>query len=70
MCIGGFFWGCPECEPALKPLQKQFPVPLTGVIVEAVISDFVAEVKIHQRYENVEDVPIEATYMFPLDEKG
>jgi hypothetical protein len=38
------------------------PVPLTGVMVHVKIVDFVAEVTIHQRYENVEDVPIEATY--------
>jgi hypothetical protein len=37
-------------------------VPLAGVIVSAKLIDFVAEVTIHQRFENVEDVPIEAIY--------
>jgi hypothetical protein len=38
------------------------------VVVNSKILDFVAEVSIHQRYENVEEVPIEATYVFPLAE--
>ncbi len=48
------------CEP--------IPVPLTGVSVEARIVDLVAEVTIEQRYINKESQPIEAVYLFPLDE--
>ena len=43
-------------------------VPLTGVVVEAKVEDFLAQVTIKQRYENVENDPIEAIYEFPLAE--
>lgn len=38
-------------------------MPLTGVSVNAKVIDFCAEVTVHQRYENVESNPIEATYL-------
>ena len=44
------------------------PVPLAGVSVEAEISSFCARVAISQRYVNREAQPIEAVYVFPLDE--
>ena len=47
---------------------EPIPVPLTGVSVEARIVDLVAEVTIEQRYVNKENQPIEAVYLFPLDE--
>ena len=43
-------------------------MPLTGVSVQARIMDLVAEVTIEQRYVNREIQPIEAVYLFPLDE--
>eukprot|EP01102_Stenamoeba_stenopodia_P005493 TRINITY_DN1620_c0_g1_i1.p1 TRINITY_DN1620_c0_g1~~TRINITY_DN1620_c0_g1_i1.p1 ORF type:complete len:951 (-),score=170.99 TRINITY_DN1620_c0_g1_i1:160-3012(-) len=43
------------------------PVPLEGVHVEAKIVDMVAEVNVLQFYANMESVPIEAKYIFPLD---
>lgn len=43
-------------------------IPLTGVLVEAEVLDFITEVKISQSYRNTENVPIEATYNFPVDE--
>lgn len=55
-------YGCCQQQP------KIYTIPLTGVIVEGKVSDFIAEVTIHQRYENVESFPIEATYEFPLSE--
>jgi hypothetical protein len=35
---------------------------LTGVVLRAKIVDFCSEVTLEQRYENVEDFPIEALY--------
>jgi Ca-activated chloride channel family protein len=43
-------------------------VPLAGVSVEAEISSFCARVAVSQRYVNREAQPIEAVYVFPLDE--
>lgn len=43
-------------------------VPLTGVSMDAEISSFCARVVVKQRYVNRETRPIEAVYVFPLDE--
>jgi hypothetical protein len=43
-------------------------VPLTGVVVDAEISTLCARVTVTQRYVNNEATPIEAVYVFPLDE--
>src|SRR5262245_22445503 len=43
-------------------------VPLSGVSVDAEISSFCARVAVTQRYVNHESDPIEAVYLFPLDE--
>jgi Ca-activated chloride channel family protein len=43
-------------------------VPLTGVTVDAEISNLCARVTVSQRYVNTESAPIEAVYVFPLDE--
>ncbi|XP_046649139.1 von Willebrand factor A domain-containing protein 5A-like [Daphnia pulicaria] len=48
--------------------RESIPVPLIGVSVQARIVDLVAEVTIEQRYVNKENQPIEAVYLFPLDE--
>ena len=44
------------------------PVPLTGVTIEAHVTSVCARVTVAQRYVNREAVPIEAVYVFPLDE--
>src|SRR5262245_33585899 len=44
------------------------PVPLAGVSVEAEITVLCARVVVTQRYVNREASPIEAVYVFPLDE--
>jgi Ca-activated chloride channel family protein len=49
-------------------LAEGKPIPLHGVSVEAFLKDFCARVIVSQRYRNVESVPIEAVYVFPLDE--
>lgn len=49
-------------------LLEGAPVPLEGVAVEAHIRAFAARVTLHQRYRNHEPHPIEAVYIFPLDE--
>jgi len=43
-------------------------VPLTGVSIDADVSTFCARVTVTQRYVNSESKPIEAVYVFPLDE--
>ena len=59
--------------PATAPESGLFttsaePVPLAGVSVDAEITAFCARVVVTQRYVNRESTPIEATYLFPLDE--
>jgi Ca-activated chloride channel family protein len=44
------------------------PVPLEGVSIEATVTSASARVMIAQRYRNREAQPIEAVYVFPLDE--
>jgi Ca-activated chloride channel homolog len=44
------------------------PVPLTGVTVDAEITALCARVTVAQRYVNRETSPIEAVYLFPLEE--
>jgi Ca-activated chloride channel family protein len=46
------------------------PIPLEGVAIEADVRDFCARVTVTQRYRNVEEKPIEALYVFPLDERA
>ena len=43
-------------------------VPLLGVSVEAELKGFAARVTLSQRYRNDGETPLEATYVFPLDE--
>jgi Ca-activated chloride channel family protein len=46
----------------------QSPVPLCGVSIDAQVSGFCARVSVAHRYVNRESAPIEAVYVFPLDE--
>ncbi|HSF14083.1 MAG TPA: VIT domain-containing protein, partial [Vicinamibacteria bacterium] len=48
--------------------RKGEPIPLEGVRVEASIRDFCSRVTMTQRYRNRESHPVEAVYVFPLDE--
>ncbi|KAM6287034.1 LOW QUALITY PROTEIN: protein mono-ADP-ribosyltransferase PARP4 [Spheniscus humboldti] len=45
-------------------------VPLGGVYIKARIIDFVAQVVMFQTYTNQNNKPIEAKYVFPLDDKA
>lgn len=47
---------------------NQQSIPLQGVRVEASIQDFCSRVILTQRYINTESHPVEAVYVFPLDE--
>ena len=49
-------------------LVDQKPIPLKGVSVEASIKDFCSRVTLTQRYCNEESNPVEAVYVFPVDE--
>ena len=60
-------------RPATAPGSGLFttnvqPVPLAGVSIEAEITTLCARVVVTQRYVNRESTPIEATYVFPIDE--
>ena len=44
------------------------PVPLAGVAIDAELTNIGARVAVTQRYINREAAPIEAVYVFPLDE--
>ncbi|EXX51742.1 uncharacterized protein OCT59_014089 [Rhizophagus irregularis] len=48
--------------------NKETPIPLQNVVIEANIVDMITEVTISQTYKNVEKDPIEARYKFPIHE--
>jgi hypothetical protein len=48
--------------------EQPAPVPLEGVRVEAKVRDYCTRVTVSQRYRNTKTTPIEAVYVFPLDE--
>jgi Ca-activated chloride channel family protein len=47
---------------------EETPVPLDGVSIDVEISTFCARVVVTERFVNRETKPIEAVYVFPLDE--
>ena len=47
---------------------NQTPVPLTGVLIRSKVTGHCNKVSVLQRYHNQEDFPIEAIYLFPLEE--
>lgn len=50
--------------------HKQIPIPLKSVSITASVVHAVAQVEITQVYENSENNPIEASYIFPVDSNG
>jgi Ca-activated chloride channel homolog len=48
--------------------ETRVAVPLAGISIDADIRNFSAKVVVAQRYVNREAAPIEAVYVFPLDE--
>ncbi|CAB4410786.1 unnamed protein product [Rhizophagus irregularis] len=48
--------------------NKETPIPLQNVVIEANIVDMITEVTISQTYKNIEKDPIEARYKFPIHE--
>uniref|UniRef100_A0A8C2QM92 von Willebrand factor A domain-containing protein 5A n=2 Tax=Cricetulus griseus TaxID=10029 RepID=A0A8C2QM92_CRIGR len=44
------------------------PVPLKNISVALSIEEFVADVSVALNYENEEEVPVEASFVFPMDE--
>ncbi|XP_068251603.1 protein mono-ADP-ribosyltransferase PARP4 [Nyctibius grandis] len=59
-------------NPVKTGLQDRLgnPVPLEGVYIKARTIDFVAQVVMFQTYTNQSSKPIEAKYVFPLDDKA
>lgn len=54
--------------PSAGLLAEGSAVPLLGVAVEATLAGFAARVTLAQRYRNDGAKPLEAVYVFPLDE--
>ena len=48
----------------------QSEVPLEGVRIDARLAGLATQVTVAQRYRNREAVPVEAVYVFPLEEVG
>ncbi len=57
----------PESKPS-GLVGASGPIPLEGVLIEAEIKDFAVKQTLTQRYRNTETHPVEAIYVFPLDE--
>lgn len=57
-----------ELESGLRGVGSGFAVPLVGVEVAAEVRGAASRVRLTQRYRNDEAQPIEAVYVFPLDE--
>lgn len=57
-----------QTTAGLFVVGKEAPIPLDGVSVEATVKDFCTRVVLTQRYNNREKKPIEAVYVFPVDE--
>ena len=55
-------------EAAMGLVAGERPIPLEGVRVDAKLSGPSLEVTVTQRYRNTETVPVEAVYVFPLEE--
>lgn len=55
-------------EPKAGLIANGVAVPLDGVSVEAQVTPFTARVTMSQRYTNRETQPVEAVYVFPVDE--
>eukprot|EP00079_Xenopus_tropicalis_P032046 XP_017945817.1 PREDICTED: von Willebrand factor A domain-containing protein 5A-like [Xenopus tropicalis] len=49
-------------------IYSKAPVPLRGISVEVQVKGFVADVCATLRYKNTEEKPIEAIFVFPLDQ--
>ncbi len=57
-----------ETQVTAGLLVEGEPIPLEGVSVEATIKDFCTRVVLTQRYVTREEKPVEALYVFPVDE--
>jgi Ca-activated chloride channel family protein len=58
----------PAAHSGLFSVAARQPIPLDHVRVEAHVVDAAARVTIRQSYRNMENVPLEVVYTFPLDE--
>ena len=58
----------PASGSGLFSRDTRQPIPLDHVRVEARVIDAAARVTIRQSYRNLETVPLEVVYVFPLDE--
>jgi Ca-activated chloride channel family protein len=58
----------PSASSGLFSAATHAPVPLERVRVDVHVVEAVARVVVRQSYRNLENVPLEAVYTFPLDE--
>eukprot|EP00762_Andalucia_godoyi_P002666 ANDGO_03272.mRNA.1 von Willebrand factor A domain-containing protein DDB_G0292028 len=58
----------PTTSPVVKPFEHQQQVPLQSVAVSVRISACAAFVTATQTYANAESAPVEAVYVFPIEE--
>ncbi|XP_042328286.1 von Willebrand factor A domain-containing protein 5A-like isoform X2 [Sceloporus undulatus] len=50
--------------------KSQQPVPLKGISVDVLVQGFIADVVSELRYKNEEKTPVEAVFVFPLDDEA
>ncbi|KAH0626612.1 hypothetical protein JD844_001692 [Phrynosoma platyrhinos] len=50
--------------------QSQQPVPLKGISVDVLVQGFIADVVSELQYKNEEKNPVEAVFVFPLDDEA
>ncbi len=55
-------------SPKTGLLTASGQVPLEGVLLEAKLSGACSKVTVTQRYQNKESIPVEAVYVFPMEE--
>ena len=67
-CICGLIFYLSDLN--ISSHDDAIPVPLKKVDINTRIYDFVSEVTVTQSYVNAESNPIEAVYMFPIEEEA
>ena len=67
-CVCGLVFYLKDLQ--ISSQEDTIPVPLKSVNVSTKIIGFVSEIKVTQRYVNVESNPIEAVYFFPVEEEA
>ena len=67
-CVCGLVFELKENE--ISAADGCVPVPLKNVHIDAKVVDFISEINVMQTYVNLESHPIEAIYVFPVEEEA